>query len=66
MNDTEGTELQRTELIIDDPDNAVFNVPLSESVTYKGEAIVQIQGIEKEDPEELTRMAYGIQVIKIL
>jgi len=66
LNDTEGTELQRTELVIDDPDNAVFDVPLSEDVTYKGEAIVQVQGVEKEDPEELTQMAYGIQVINIL
>ena len=65
LNNTEGTELQRAELVIPETGNAQFEIPLSDAVTYKGEALVQIQGVEKEDPEELSQMAYGIQVLNI-
>lgn len=65
LNNTEGTELQREVLEAPANENA-FTVPLSDKVTYKGEAIVQIQGIQTENPETLSQTAYGIMVINIL
>ena len=65
LNNRAGTELQRAELVVTDPDNATFDIPLSESVTHRGEAIVQVQGVVKENPEELSQMAYGVMVINI-
>jgi hypothetical protein len=66
LNNKEGTELQREELVITDAETHVFDIPLSTDVTYRGEACVQVQGVENEDPEELSQMAYGIQIIHIL
>lgn len=67
LNNQEGTELQRAVLEITETANtSTFEIPLSSEVTYKGEAIVQVQGVIAENPEELSRMAYGIQVINIL
>ena len=65
LNDTAGTDLQKTKLVITDKDNAHFEIPLSTDVTYKGEALVQVQGIVKEDPEELTQMCYFVALINI-
>lgn len=65
LNNRAGTELQRAELVVTDPDNATFDIPLSKSVTHRGEAIVQVQGVVKENPEELSQMAYGVMVINI-
>ena len=65
LNDTAGTDLQKTKLTIADPQNAHFEIPLSTDVTYKGEALLQVQGIVKEDPEELTQMCYYVTVLKI-
>ena len=69
LNDQQGTNLQKTALVL--PEDAVtqdgihFTVPLSADVTYRGEALVQIQGVVKDDPEELTQMCYYVQVITI-
>ena len=66
LNDKEGTNLQKTVLPADvavTQDGLHFSVLLSTDVTYKGEAIVQLQGVVKEDPEELTQMCYYVQVI---
>ncbi|MBQ7639693.1 MAG: hypothetical protein IJS91_01710 [Bacteroidales bacterium] len=65
-NNTEGTELQRAELVITDTGVSTFEVPLSGSVTYRGEAVVQIHGVIRENPEELDKVAYGATVIQIL
>jgi len=67
LNDKEGTNLQKTTLVASEDaftqEGLHFSVPLSADVTYKGEAIVQIQGVVKDDPEELTQMCYYVQVI---
>lgn len=67
LNDKEGTDLQKTALVTTEEattqEGLHFTVPLSAEVTYKGEAIVQIQGVVKDDPEELTQMCYYVQVI---
>lgn len=65
LNDTAGTDLQRETLTVEDADKAVFDIPLSDKVKYRGEAIVQVQRVENANPEELSEMAFGIQVIKI-
>ena len=65
LNDTKGTELQKTKLVVTDKDNARFEVPLSTDVTYKGEALVQVQGVVKEDPEELTQTCCFVTLIDI-
>lgn len=67
LNDKKGTDLQKTILVA--TEEAVtqvgihFTVPLSTDVTYKGEALVQIQGVVQDDPQELTQMCYYVQVI---
>lgn len=67
LNDKEGTNLQKTTLAVTEDavtqEGVHFTVPLSADVTYKGEALVQVQGVVKEDPEELTQMCYYVQVI---
>jgi hypothetical protein len=67
LNNKEGTDLQKTTLVATEnaftQEGLHFTVPLSAEVTYKGEAIVQIQGVVKDDPEELTQMCYFVQVI---
>jgi hypothetical protein len=67
LNDKEGTNLQKTALAVTEdavtPEGVHFTVPLSTDVTYKGEALVQVQGVVKDDPEELTQMCYYVQVI---
>lgn len=66
LNDKEGTDLQKTVLPADGAytqDGLHFSVLLSTDVTYKGEAIVQLQGVVREEPEELTQMCYFVQVI---
>ena len=65
LNDEEGTELQREELVVGYDDHNEFEVVLSQDITYKGKAIVQIHGVVSESPEELTLMAYGIQIFSI-
>lgn len=67
LNDKEGTELQKTILVATEEaatqEGLHFSVPLSAEVTYKGEALVQVQGVVKDDPEELTQLCYYVQVI---
>ena len=67
LNDKEGTELQKTILVATEEaatqEGLHFTVPLSAEVTYKGEALVQVQGVVKVDPEELTQLCYFVQVI---
>lgn len=53
LSDKEETVLQKTKLTITDAENAHFEIPLSTDVTYKGSAILKVNGIVKEDPEEL-------------
>lgn len=53
LSDKEETVLQKTKLTITDAENAHFEIPLSTDVTYKGGAILKVNGIVKEDPEEL-------------
>ena len=69
LNDKEGTDLQKTTLDASDiaytQEGIHFSVPLSADVTYKGEALVQVQGVVKDDPEELTQMCYYVQVINL-
>ena len=67
MKNGDETELQRTVLEIEDPNvDSVFQVHLSEDLTYKGDAIVKVQGIVKEDPEELSKLAYAVRTITII
>ena len=67
LNDEAGTVLQRNVLVVDDgADNAYFQIPLSADVTYKGDAVFQIHGVVKDEPEELSRTAYYDCVIHIL
>ena len=67
LNDEAGTVLQRNELVVDDgADSGYYNIPLSEDVTYKGDAVFQIHGIVKDEPEELSQTAYYDCVIHIL
>lgn len=67
LNDKKGTDLQKTILVATEEavtqDGIHFTVPLSTDVTYKGEALVQIQGVVQDDPQELTQMCYYVQVI---
>jgi len=69
LNDKEGTNLQKTALVAAEDaaaqEDIHFTVPLSADVTYKGEALVQIQGVVQDDPEELTQMCYYVQVITL-
>ena len=65
LNDKEGTDLQREKLVLDGIADSHFEVALSEDMTYRGEAIVQVQGVAHEDPEELSEMCYYVQVIQI-
>lgn len=58
--------LQRTELNMDDAADGLFEIPLSEEVTYKGLALIMVHSVVKEDPEELSVDAHGVMAVKIL
>lgn len=67
MKNADETELQRTVLKIEDPTvDSVFEIRLSEDLTYKGEAIVKVQGIVQEEPEELSKLAYAVNSVTII
>lgn len=67
LNDEAGTVLQRNVLVVDDgADSGYFKIPLSAEVTYKGDAVFQILGVVKDDPEELSATPYYDCVIHIL
>ena len=67
LNDEAGTVLQRTVLEVEDAaDSGYFKIPLSAEVTYKGDAVFQIHGVVKDDPEELSQTPYYDCVIHIL
>jgi len=59
-------ELQRTELIVEDPENAVFEVPVSESIEYRGEAWLDVYCVVNEDPEQLESTAHGTMIVHII
>jgi hypothetical protein len=59
-------ELQRAELIVEDPENAVFEVPVSESIEYRGEAWLDVYCVVNEDPEQLESTAYGTMIVYII
>ena len=67
LNDEAGTILQRVVLDMDNAaDESIFEVPFSGDVTYKGDAVIRIHGIVKDEPEELSQTAYLDWAIKIL
>ena len=67
MKNADETELYRTVMEIENPsENSVFQIRLSEDLTYKGEAIVKVQGIVQENPEDLSKMAYAVRTITII
>ena len=43
--DDEKTVLQQSEISIKDPGTLIYNVPLSDEITYKGQAIVLVEGV---------------------
>ena len=59
-------ELQRTLLEVTNSEEAVFDVTLSENITYKGYATIIIYGVVKEDPEELEYIMYGERPVKFI
>lgn len=59
-------ELHRTMLEVTNPEEAVFEVTLSEDITYKGRATIFIYGVVEEDPEELVNIMYGDWLFKII
>ena len=48
--------LQRTDLTVEDPENAVFEVVVSDSIEYRGEALMDVFRIVDGEPEE-----YGLR-----
>lgn len=65
LNNTAGTELQRAKLVVPEAAEASFEMPLSQSVTHRGEALLEVRGILQESPEELSEMSYANMVINI-
>ena len=66
LNNKEGTELQRASLVINSGAQNSFEVMLSPDLTYKGEALIELRGVIKADPEELSISSFGNMVISIL
>ena len=64
--DEKQEELQRTLLEVTNTEEAVFEVTLSEDISYKGYATIIIYGVVKEDPEELEYIMYGDRPVKII
>ena len=59
-------ELQKTLLEATNAEEAVFEVTLSEDITYRGHATIFIYGVVKENPEELANIMYGDWPFKII
>lgn len=47
--DEEKTVLQRNEMTVQDSKHAIFDIPLSKEVTYKGAAVCKVNGKASED-----------------
>ncbi len=43
--DEEETVLQQSEISIKDPGKLIYNIPLSDEITYKGQAVVWVEGV---------------------
>ena len=64
--DEKHEELQRALLEVANTEEAVFEVTLSEDISYKGYATIIIYGVVKEDPEELEYIMYGDRPVKFI
>lgn len=43
--DDEKTVLQQSEISIKDPGKLIYNIPLSDEITYKGQAVIWVEGV---------------------
>lgn len=63
----EGTLLFKE--LISKPEGAnsiTADIALPEEIDWKGEACVNVQGVEQEDPEVLTNMCFAVRVVNLL
>lgn len=59
MGDYSGEELQRAYLVVEDTENAHFEVTLSPDLTFKGRATIVIRSVVMDKPEKLSDKIHG-------
>ena len=57
--DFTGEELQRAYLVVEDTENAHFEVTLSPDLTYKGKATLVVRSVVMDKPEKLSDKIHG-------
>lgn len=57
--ESSGKELQRAYLVVEDTENAHFEVTLSPDLTYKGKATLVIRSVVMDKPEKLSDKIHG-------
>ena len=66
QSDKDNSEVQKAYLVVADAQDGLFTIILSDSVTYKGDAYINVFGLVGEDPETLTQTVFGNMIIRIL
>lgn len=64
LNNEAGTVLQQTPMNVRET-GTHFDIPVSQDVAHRGEAILQVQGVLNEDPLTLTQMCFAAMVVNI-
>lgn len=59
-------DVQRTDLIVENPDDATFEVRVSEEIDYKGEAWIDVLKVVEDNPERLVDTAYGVMIVNFI
>ncbi len=59
-------DVQRTDLIVENQDNATFEVPVSEDIDYKGKAYIEVLKVQDGDSEILLVTAYGLIIVNFI